>query len=773
MAIDPVSGMMTATPNSLGQFVYGISVKEYRNGMLIGKTIRDYQVNVVPCPNITVASIYSPSILCGSLEANFVNNSYNAITYNWNFGDPTNPNDTSTEINPSYTYPDTGIYHAILIAHSPLNPLCTDTTVGEVRVYPSFFTNFTISNQRCSSQFEFFDASFGQHAPATYWRWNFGDGNVSSSQNGVHSYLTPGAYEVRFISSADSGCADTSKAMIHVLKIPVASFVPSIDTCHLEISCSNQSLYANNYVWNFGDGFTSTSGSVSHTYNLTGNFDILLMAVSDSGCSDTALLRIGLQPLPVATFDYQHELCDSSVTFNDHSVNALFYKWDFGDGNFNGNPNAVHVYNSPGTYEARLIVNSLSCSDTMTESITINAIPEARFHRPFICGLTGNFINQSLHSDYFEWNFGDQTFSSDPDPSHTFSLPGSYNVTLTAHTIIGCIDSLMERVRVYPAIKSAFSTEVIPCEPKVQFKNGSRNAQFYKWDFGDSVVSTTFLVNVSHEYIHPGDYNVSLVANPGVCADTSYQNFRVSVAPVSSFTHPDVCGLMVHFENTSNELYKSGWNFGDNVISNTANPIHTYPFESSYLVTLVTENSDGCTDTSAAKVKVRLPAISVFTDFTDTCEQTVKLFNRSQRSAGYLWDFGDGTFSENLNTMHQYYSSGFYNVSLIAEPNSVCADTSTKTVFAYGTDQSFLFVPRAFTPNGDGINDQFLIAGYNKCLFYHLEIFNRWGEIVYESFDVSKPWNGFYKGKLVEEGVYVYVLSGGGNELKGCVTLLK
>ena len=773
MTIDPATGMLTATPGFLGQFVYGVSVKEYRNGVLIGRTIRDYQVNVVPCPNITVASIFSPTIVCGSLEANFVNNSYNAITYNWDFGDPSNPNDTSTAINPAYVYPDTGIYHATLIAHSPINPLCTDTATGEIRVFPSFYSNFTISNQHCSNQFNFYDASFGHHAPANYWSWNFGDGTFASVQNGNHSYPTPGAYEVRFISSADSGCTDTSTTLIHVLAIPVAMFAAVVDTCHLKVTCTNQSLFASTYTWDFDDGFSATSGNVSHAYSSSGFFDILLMSVSDSGCSDTTHLRILLPPLPVASYTAQHALCDSSVSFNDQSSNSILNEWDFGDGTFSSGINITHVYSSPGTYSANLVIHSASCSDTLAHLIIINPVPEALFHRPFICGLSGDFLNQSRQADYYKWDFGDHTFSQDQDPLHTYNSPGYYNVELTALTNIGCADSVMERVHVYPAVTSLFTPNVIPCDPQVKFRNNSINGQFYKWDFGDSATTVTAAANVSHRYRHAGDYIASLISNPGVCADTSYQNFRVSVSPVSSFTHPDECSLTLHFENTSNDLRYSHWNFGDDVISSLVNPVHTFPLDSTYLVTLISENDDGCTDTSSSSVKARLPAIAGFSDFTDTCEQTVKLFNHSQRAADYLWDFGDGIYSDNLSTMHQYYSSGFYDVMLIAEPLSACADTMSKTVFAYGTNESFLFIPQAFTPNGDGKNDEFVISGYNKCLFYHLEIFNRWGELVYESNDISKHWNGFYKGKLIEEGVYIYLLSGGGNELKGSVTVLK
>ena len=128
LAIDPQTGELSCTPGSLGQFVVGIKVKEYRNGQFISETKRDFQFNVVNCPNLTVASIYSPVIVCGSYTAQFTNTSMNAATYFWNFGDGATLADTSNIFNPSYTYPDTGTYTLMLIAYSGINPACNDTS---------------------------------------------------------------------------------------------------------------------------------------------------------------------------------------------------------------------------------------------------------------------------------------------------------------------------------------------------------------------------------------------------------------------------------------------------------------------------------------------------------------------------------------------------------------------------------------------------------------------------------------------------------------------
>ena len=127
LTIDPHTGRLTATPASIGQFVVGMKVKEYRNGVYFGETRRDYQFNVVPCPTFVVAALQAPQVVCGSSTVSFQNNSNGASSYFWNFGDPNTAADTSHQIIPSYTYPDTGYYTTTLVAYAPKSN-CNDTS---------------------------------------------------------------------------------------------------------------------------------------------------------------------------------------------------------------------------------------------------------------------------------------------------------------------------------------------------------------------------------------------------------------------------------------------------------------------------------------------------------------------------------------------------------------------------------------------------------------------------------------------------------------------
>lgn len=224
MAIDPVNGILTATPNTIGQFVYAICVNEYRNNILIGKTRRDFQVNVVPCPSLVVAALQTPIINCGSNTVLFQNNSIGASTYDWNFGDPTTLSDTSHLTTPFYTYPDTGSYTVTLIAHSAFDVNCADTTTGIVHLYPPFNADFTSNSVPCSYDFNFADTSGNNGSGVTVeWQWNFGDNGTSTLHNPTHTYSSPGIYNVNLIAFSSLGCIDTILKTVIVDPLPTAT----------------------------------------------------------------------------------------------------------------------------------------------------------------------------------------------------------------------------------------------------------------------------------------------------------------------------------------------------------------------------------------------------------------------------------------------------------------------------------------------------------------------------------------------------------------------
>lgn len=217
MKINSSTGLITATPNLQGYFVIGIKVKEYRHGVFLGETKRDFQLIVKSCPSMVVAAAQAPEIICGTTSIYFSNNSTGngGLGYNWNFGDPTTQSDTSHLATPTYTYANNGSYSVTLIAYVTNKPTCKDTVTTIVAVSNEFKSTISYTPMACSNNTVKF-SSFIENPPGTTpkWNWSFGDGGTSSEQNPIHQYPSGGSFSISLITFVPNSinCQDTLSA---------------------------------------------------------------------------------------------------------------------------------------------------------------------------------------------------------------------------------------------------------------------------------------------------------------------------------------------------------------------------------------------------------------------------------------------------------------------------------------------------------------------------------------------------------------------------------
>jgi gliding motility-associated-like protein len=230
MAINPQTGLITAVPQLQGYFVIGVKVKEYRNGILISETLRDFQLIVLPCPSMVVAAATVPSLICGGSTVSFTNNSSGAGDYLWDFGDPSTTVDTSDLSSPSYTYPDTGLYQVNLIAFAPNTPACNDTTTTAVHIQEDFDAEFDFTSDDCMPSFVHFAGISPTHPNANVsWSWDLGDGSTSSAQSFTHEYQSSGSFQVLLVASVPGGlnCDDSIQAQTVTILKDGGLFIPN------------------------------------------------------------------------------------------------------------------------------------------------------------------------------------------------------------------------------------------------------------------------------------------------------------------------------------------------------------------------------------------------------------------------------------------------------------------------------------------------------------------------------------------------------------------
>lgn len=215
MTINSSTGLLTATPNLLGYYVIGIKVKEYRNGIYIGETKRDFQFIVLPCPKVVVAAATVPNVICGSSNVSFTNSSVGAAGYWWNFGDNATLGDTSHLVSPSYIYPDTGTYQVSMIAYAPNTPACNDTTSTVVTISDYFTGDFTFEQQNCYPQkVNFVGTASSPPGTTPSWSWDLGDGSTETQPSFTHEYTSTGTFNVTLIAyvAGSVNCFDTIQA---------------------------------------------------------------------------------------------------------------------------------------------------------------------------------------------------------------------------------------------------------------------------------------------------------------------------------------------------------------------------------------------------------------------------------------------------------------------------------------------------------------------------------------------------------------------------------
>jgi gliding motility-associated-like protein len=410
--------------------------------------------------------------------------------------------------------------------------------------------------------------------------------------------------------------------------------------------------------------------------------------------------------------------------------------------------------------------------------------------------LQVQFSNGSANATSYYWNFDDGGTSTLTAPTHTFLNPGTYNVMLVAVNPNACKthDTTYVAITVSSDTIDADFDFVLAdtcTDPHIIITNTSSplngqplSSANYQWFFGDGGSATGAHPN-PHYYTGPGAYTIMLVMDaPGACnaPDTIMKTLVFTQDFVEAGFHaPDtICvGLEAHFSNSSQNGSSYAWLFGDGQSDNSSNPVHTYDSAGTYTIRLIAANPLTCN-----KADTQLLTITVSNaptaDFTATPLQgelnvPTTFHNLSTGAVYYNWSFGDGQQSNEESPVHQYARTGSYTACLTAYNAQGCWDKICRSIYA--EVQPLADLPSAFSPNGDGSNDVLYVRGYSIATM-DLKIFNRWGEMVFESQRQDLGWDGRYKGKPQEMEAYAYTLQivfldGSKLHKQGNITLLR
>ena len=637
---------------------------------------------------------------------------------------------------------------------------CKDTAIQQVEVKPSIQIAFQ-TNRVCQGEATQFIADLIQpeNEFIAEWQWFFGDNSdtITHVDTTYHQYESGGTFYATLIGVDEGGCETI------VINQPVNVYpAPVVDYFIPEASCNDPSIFYNHsianadsiilYHFDYGDGIYETFNSgnypdpVTHVYPAGANQYIATISLTNSnGCIQTTEFNVERESCVTAAFDIELPACIgqevqfiNNSTINNENITVDSIIWQFGDGviyelPFEVGDTVYHTYQTTGVMSVQLKIKAtneygpFSVGSYRTIYVNESPVADFRIQESLLCSRDSlHFKDESWVFNgeivTWKWKFNDQFNENDKsplqNPAYLYSYGGDYDPTLVVTSDSGCYSSKLKSV-------SLNSAPVNHLYANVDYGCGPQNEILFR--------DTAYLANGNIDY------------------------------------------------------YQWIFGFNDTVYTQEDSLMHQLNIGSYNVISRVVSDV-GCVGLDSLRgFNVYDKPIADFGFYPDdpTIKEPEVLFN--DKSIGtdvpveyYHWDFGDGTDTVGLDPLHVFQDTGSFNVLLTVMDQNGCVDTMSTLVYVDAV-YSF-YMPNAFSPNGNGLNDVFgPVGSYFEDTNYEFYVFSRWGELLFESFDPSVKWEGDYhktSRKQVPLGVYSWFIRvkdalGSEHVYKGFVTVVR
>ncbi|MBI3519963.1 MAG: PKD domain-containing protein [Bacteroidetes bacterium] len=733
-------------------------------------------------------------------------------TWFWDFGDGT----TSTQQNPSHTYAASGTYNVKLVVTCPKDSIIIPVTVS----LPGTVGSIPNVPPICVGSSAVLTVTGG----STY-AWSTG---ATTATITVTPTVTT-TYSVILTGT----CPNTLTTSVVVNPSPTVTIGSNSPVC-LNQTLNFTSGGGTTYAWSGPNGFTSTQQNPNITnVTMTAAGVYSLTVTNSNGCSATANITVAVNPALTVIFKADTVCKGSNTMFTDLTAGVApgsTYNWSFGDGTSSAQANnTTHTYLNSGTYTCTLAISSSGgCTNSGTLQVVVKALPLVdHVNSPQYCpGQTTLPINFTStpggSSSSFYWTnlntaIGLGASGSVNVPAFTTINSGTTSVTsivLVHASFNGCTgpdSSFTITINLNPLADFHSQNKICQGSSMQLLDNSTGNIAMWNWDMNnDGNFSDATTQNPSYTFTTPGTHTVGLiVAINGSCKDTVKKTVYINPIPQAAFTGINLKGcplLNVNFTDHStiiapSQIVNWSWNYGNGATtSGQFPPTVAYGNNSqtqtvNYTVSLTVTSDSGCVATA-----VKPNYVTVYprpkADFTyvsnsnetDGIDPTVHFYDASSGATYVNWNLGDVfanpaiiNYTSVTNPVHVYLheEAYVYYATQWAINSYGCKDSITKPI---EVKPGFTFyIPNAFTPNGDGTNEGFKGTGIGiDNSTYHLQIFDRWGNLIFKANDLEKTWDGRVKeqGEVVQEDVYVWKAdfndsSGKKHEYKGTVSIVK
>ena len=631
----------------------------------------------------------------------------------------------------------------------------------------------------------------------------------------------------------ECGSYETIEYDFSITNPPTTGFRVAASTClgdstlFKDTTAVDLGNYEKTWLWDFGDGKTSTLQNPAHLYSASGDYKVVLTVTDNSGCTTISTpVSIHITTLPIANFTSSAPDCvGQNITLTDKSTSTdgtiKKWIWNFGDGKIDtltSNTAFTHSYAATGLDTVRLaVITDKGCiSNVFSQIITVHALPVVDFTLPDICldDAYAQFTDKSTIADgtqssfTYLWNFGDSyatqanSTSTLMNPRHKYSHEGNYTATLSVTSKYGCVTTKSISFTVNGATpKAAFNVENkgFLCSrdsirfddlSTVDFGNITKLVWFFDYNNNptDSVVNNTETMRADKKYAHfyglnnttsAKTYQVQLFAYSGqTCFNPVMQNIVVNPNPVATLSPAgplSLCGADQPLQITATPNIPGTGVYSGKGVSSTGlfdpKVSGSGTFTINYLFTAAIT---GCTYATSMQITVNpVPVVSMDAEVTYLEGGQVTLNAKANISSGtitYKWSPSTGLSQDNvLNPIASPAENTIYTLTVTSD--KFCSTSVQTTVNVLKGP----VVPNTFTPNGDGVNDTWDIKYLNQYQNCTVQIVNRYGTQVYYSHNYPTPWDGRYKGADLPAGVYYYIISPGSGRktISGSVTIIR
>ncbi|TXT34651.1 MAG: hypothetical protein FD136_190 [Chitinophagaceae bacterium] len=717
-------------------------------------TVITKTVIVYPAVKASIAALPLSTCIGDSIFINSASDS--TLLHKWKIGN--NTIDSLTRL--AYSFNQSGNYN-IALTTSKINPLktCYDSTIANLSIL-SVLPGKGIITPINGSCIPFTVQLINQTQPVTKVTWNMGDGKTAVGDTSSYTFVQSGNFKVIMNAVNAGGCKFTDSSTIQI-KSPTGKieFKGGLYcTIQKTILFTPQVSSTDSIEWNFGDGtiITTAVKNITHQYSKPGIYHPSFTLISLTGCripiisSDSILIET-----VKANFNAKTIYDCGFTTFNFYDSSAAFSgiknrEWFVGKDLIGREMFASASFKQTGTQETNLYVTSnFGCVDSIRGAYNVSIYSFPRVNISSINEACLNSLMElksdinSIDSIMFRlWNFGNGKNGTDSMVRILYFDEGVYQVKLTAGTINRCYDSALKMITIHPVpIIKVANAQRICIGDSIQLRaNGANN---YVWkDAQDNIICNNCLtVNVKpsrttqYKVIGYNEYGCTQVAGTSVQVITPP---TITVAPESSICVGSSIRIWAAGGNTYQWMPAAGLNN-----TNIAAPIVTPPSTTTYKV--VARDAYNCfTDTAFTKVVVGNPT-------------PIKLSK-------------DTSFIAGSKIRLQAYATCPDPVARVVNDETIvctatnifgCVTSDTIKIKTF-CNNAQVFIPNAFSPDGDGVNDLFYVQAQGIKVVKNMRVYNRWGELVFEKNnflpnDQTAGWNGKVRGKLQEPDIYVYV----------------